>query len=98
MSYFVTCTFDLKSGTGTDYQNAYADLRKIGLDGVILGDNGSKVVAPTTMTMGQFNGASALSVRDDILASVKGAFQSRGFSSEIFVTVGGDWSWGANTT
>jgi hypothetical protein len=98
MSYFVTCTFDLKGGSSTDYQNAYADLAKIGLSRTVVGDNGGKVVAPTTMAMGEFNGQSAVKVRDNVRDSVKAAFKARKFTSEIFVVVGGDWTCGAGTT
>ena len=48
--------------------------------------------------MGEFEGASAASVRDDISKQVQQAYSKRGFKSEIFVTVGGDWAWGARTT
>jgi len=50
------------------------------------------------MTIGDFNGQSAGAVRDDICAAVKNAFKARGFSSEIFVVVGENGTWGANTT
>jgi len=30
MSFLVTCTVDLKNASATDYQNAYADLARIG--------------------------------------------------------------------
>ncbi len=98
MAYLVTCTFDLKNATRTDYQNAYADLEGIGLKKVIVSDQGNEVVTPTTMTIGTFNGQSAGAVRDYVRDNVQGAFRSRRFSSEIFVTVGGDWAWGGATT
>lgn len=98
MAYLVVCTFDLKNATYQDYLNAYADLERIGLKKVIIGDAGKQVVAPTTTTAGEFNGQSALTVRDYVLTQIRAAFASRGFSSEIFVVAGGDWAWGANTT
>jgi hypothetical protein len=48
--------------------------------------------------MGTFNGTSAASVRDDMGERVKAALKARGFKSEIFLVVGGDWAWGATTT
>jgi len=98
MSYLVFCTFDLKNATSTDYQNAYADLEKIGLKKVQKSDQGGNVVIPTTSAMGTFNGTSAASVRDDIRSKAQTAFSARRFKSEIFIVVGGDWAWGAGTT
>ena len=78
MSYLVFCTFDLKRASSTDYQNAYADLEKIGLKKVHKTDQGSDVVIPTTAAMGAFNGTSAASIRSDIHKRVKAAFSARG--------------------
>jgi hypothetical protein len=98
MAYLVTCTFDLENATSQDYQTAYVDLTNLGLKKVILSDQGNQVVAPTTMTIGQFDGQNAAAVRESVRDSVKRAFSSRRFSSEILVVVGGDWAWGAATT
>ncbi|RXE48809.1 hypothetical protein [Chromohalobacter israelensis] len=98
MSYLVFCTFDLESASSRDYDTAYSDLAELGLNKVQVAGNGNEVVIPTTSVMGTFNGSGAGSVRDDIRSRVKRAFQSRGFTSEIFVIVGGDWAWGATTT
>jgi hypothetical protein len=97
VSYFVTCSFDLKSASAIDYQNAYADLARIGLRRTVVGGT-TTVVAPTTMAMGEFNGANAASVRDALRRQVRAAFQARRLPAEIFVTVGGaDWTWGSTT-
>lgn len=56
MSYLVFCTFDLKGASSTDYQNAYADLAKIGLAKVHKDSAGGQHVIPTTAAMGFFNG------------------------------------------
>lgn len=98
MTYLVFCTFDLKNASATDYQNAYADLEKIGLTKIHKGSGGSNVVIPTTAAMGEFEGTRAGNVRDDISKQVQNSFAARGFKSEIFVVVGGDWAWGARTT
>ncbi len=98
MSYFVVCTFDLKSATSLDYQNAYADLATVGLYTQLAGSNGNKIALPSTTTAGTFNGSSAAQVRDDVAESVKQAFAARGFDSSIFVAVGGDWAWAHRTT
>src|SRR5690606_2335159 len=98
MSYFVVCTFDLNNATRVDYQNAYADLANIGLHKTVVSDHRKEVVAPTTMTMGTFNGGDPASVRDYVLERVQTAFRTRQFSSEVFVVVAGNWAWGAGTT
>jgi hypothetical protein len=98
MAYLVTCTFDLTNATSQDYQTAYADLASLGLKKVLVSEQGHQVVAPTTMTLGEFNGQNAAAVRDSVRDSVKRAFAARRFSAEIFVVVGGDWAWGAAST
>jgi len=98
VSYLVFCTFDLKGASSQDYQNAYADLAKIGLAKVHKADNGNNIVIPTTSAMGTFDGQSSATVRDDIRSRVKAAFTARRFTSEIFLVVGNDWTWGAATT
>lgn len=98
MAYLVFCTFDLKQGTASDYENAYADLASIGLSRVHKSDQGSDVVIPTTAAMGFFNGTGAVSIRTNICDRIEQAFRARRLKSEIFVVVGGDWAWGARTT
>lgn len=98
MSYLVYCTFDLKNASSKDYENAYADLQRIGLVKLVKGDDGQHVVIPTTSTMGFFNGTSVAALRNDVRNAVQAAFRARLFKSEIFVVVGGDWAWGAVTT
>ena len=98
MSYLVFCTFDLKNASSQNYQTAYNDLAALGLKKVVKSDSGGDVVIPTTAAMGTFSGASAGSVRDDLRGKVQNAFRSRGFRSEIFIVVGGDWAWGSATT
>lgn len=99
MSYAVLCTFDLKNATSTDYRNAYADLERLELRKAQDNSSGGKTVIPTTTVLGFYDGASAAAIRDDVRAKVKAAFAARGFSSEIFVVVGGsDWTWGSTTS
>jgi hypothetical protein len=98
MSYFVVCTFDLKNATRTDYENAYNDLANMGLKKTVVAGNGMNVVAPTTTAMGEFTGTSSASVRDFVRTRVQAAFNGRRFKSEIFIVVGGDWTWGGATT
>ncbi len=98
MSYLVFCSFDLKNASSTDYQNAYADLKKIGLTKVVKTDAGGDSVIPTTAAMGFLDGVDAATVRSSVRTMVKNAFTARGLKSEIFVIVGGNWAWGATTT
>jgi len=98
MSYFVFCTFDLKHASSQDYEGAYEELEKIGLQKVMVSSQSNNVVIPTTSVAGEFRGANAGSVRDDLVTRVKNAFAARRLSSEIFLVVGGDWAWGSRTT
>ena len=98
MSYLVFCTFDLKDASSQDYQDAYADLTKLGLSKVQKNSQGANNVIPTTAAMGFLNGSGASAVCGDIRDKVQAAFKARRFTSEIFVVVGGDWSWVAGTT
>jgi hypothetical protein len=98
MPYLVTCTFDLKNGSFQDYENAYSDLSRMGLRKVVIPTQGGEIVAPTTMTVGQFSGQSSSTVRDDVRDAVKQAFVMRRLQSQIFVVVGENWAWGATST
>ena len=98
MSYLVFCTFDLKGASGQDYQNAYADLAKIGLSKVHKNSQGGEAVIPTTAAMGFFDGTSASGVVVDVRNAVQAAFKARRFKSELFLVSGGDWAWVAGTT
>lgn len=98
MSYLVFCTFDLKSASSQDYQTAYADLAKIGLKKVHKNTKDADTVIPTTAAMGFFDSKSASEACTDIRDRVQAAFKARLFKSEVFVVVGGDWSWVAGAT
>jgi hypothetical protein len=98
MAYLATCTFDLKGASRTDYENAYADLAKVGLTRAVVRGSGKTVVAPTTMTIGEFTGVSVDAVRDFVRDKVIAAFKARRFTSEIFIVVGASGTWGAATT
>ena len=99
MSYGVLCTFDLAGASSADYDNAYADLAKLGLHRAQDNSGGGKTVIPTTTVLGSYTGASAAAIRDDVRAKVKAAFTARRLKSEIFVVVGGsDWTWGSTTS
>ena len=94
MAYFVACTFDLKNASYADYQNAYSDLAAIGLHKTVVSSQGGKIVAPTTMTMGEFTGQSTTAVRDYVRDAVRARFSSRGLSSEVFVVAADDTQFG----
>lgn len=98
MTYFVVCTFDLKNASYDDYQTAYGDLAQLGLSHTITSSQGSRVLLPTTTCAGEFNGTSVAAVRDDLSEKVRKTFSARGFTSEIFLAVGGDWAWAHRTT
>ena len=93
MSYFITCTFDLKDGTPEDYQDAYADLDLIGLYREIVDKRGQRRILPTTTVAGLFYGSDSVSVRNDVNSGIRSAFASRGFTYELFLSVGTGWAW-----
>jgi hypothetical protein len=96
--FIVYCTFDLKGATRQDYENAYADLGKLGLRRVVTSDAGGQVVVPTTSVIGQFTGTNPATVSAAVRESVRRAFTARRLASEIFVLAGGNWAWAAGTT
>ncbi len=97
MVYQTLCTFDLKNASKKDYDDAYADLSKIGLNKVQAGSLGQYVI-PTTTVLGGFTGTNAVAVANDVRAAVKAAFAARKFKSEIFVATGANGSWAADVT
>ncbi len=100
-SFYVICTFDLKNASsGRDYQNAYSDLRQIGLYKVVVAANGNSIVMPTTTTTGTFTGSTSQQVSADVATSVKAAFSARRLTSEIYVlAMAADTAyWNAATT
>lgn len=93
MSFFVTCSFDLKDGTPEDYQNASADLMKLGFDPHLTGDGGLQVALPTTTMAGIFQGVSASYVTSGLIEQIKAAFAARNFKWELYLAAGTEWAW-----
>jgi hypothetical protein len=98
MSFFVTCTFDLKNASFEDYKAAYADLASLGLSHVVPSVQGKRIQLPTTTVAGEYNGGNAAEVRDAVASRIKAAFAERRLVSEIFVSVGDGWAWSHSTT
>ncbi len=98
MIYFAICAFDVKNASYEDYENAYADLARIGLKTSVTSDQGTSIRLPTTLTAGTFEATGAGALRDQLCDRVQKAFTARNFSSEIFILAGGDWAWGHRTT
>lgn len=98
MSYGATLSFDLKNASSEDYQDAYADVKKIGFATHVEGENG-KIALPSTTCYGKFTGASADAVMEALRTKVSAAFILRKFTYEIFIAVGGEdtmWGWKSN--
>lgn len=93
MSRIVIVTFDLKAGSGDDYNKVYDEFKKIGLSKELISDNGIKVNLPTTTTAGEFTGTNSSSISEEILKKCEAIFKKIGVNGEIFVMVGDDWSW-----
>ena len=98
MTLLALCSFDLEDADADDYGDAYAELAKLGLNRRITSTQGSVIQLPTTMVAGEFTATSTGDLRDSLASQIKGAFQRRGFDSEIFVSVGDDWAWAHRTT
>lgn len=93
MVYLVLCTFDLEGARSEDYDNAYTALEKIGLSKEVIAGNGNKVKLPNTVTIGEFEGASSTSVKEEIAEMVKKSFKTLRLKSKIFITVSSGWGW-----
>jgi hypothetical protein len=93
MSYLVTVSFDLKNAKTEDYGRVYDAFKSLALHKQIKADNGVVVQLPTTTCVGYFDGVSASAVRDDLANRTQAAVEQLGLSGEVFVAVGGDWSW-----
>ena len=94
MSYFVVVTFDIANGRSEDYEAIYQNFAALGLSRTLPSGQGNTVKLPTTTTAGEFNGQSASAVRDYLCDQTQQCFVRRRLNGEIFVSVGGDWSWG----
>jgi len=93
MSYFVVVTFDLKNADWDDYETVYQEFEKIGLDKKIISSEENKILLPSTTVAGMFEGISSSSVRDNIMNKCKKIFKYLRLHGQIFVVVGGNWSW-----
>ncbi len=92
-------TFDLNNGaTQQDYQNAYQDLKAIGLIATATGENGTVVKLPNTTCMGSFTGSSSASVSAELATRIDTAFRRRGFNAEVLVNAGVDAAWNYRAT
>jgi len=98
MSYFAVCTFDLKNAVTKDYQTAYEILDKIGFKKQIHTKVGRTISLPTTTTAGTFTGTSSDTIRKELCNHVQKEFSAKGFTSEIIIIVGENWSWEQRTT
>ena len=94
MSYFAMVVFDIKAGKPDDYQKIYDAYAKMGLKREILSGAGKNIKLPTTTTVGTFEGANVTAIRDDLLDRTKSVFKSNKLTGEIFIAVGGNWTWG----
>lgn len=93
MSYMVTVSFDLKNAQTEDYARVYDAFKPLGLYKQIKADNGVAVQLPASTCAGFFNGTSAIAVRDDLATRLQTTVEQLGISGEVFVAIGGDWSW-----
>jgi type I site-specific restriction endonuclease len=80
--------------TATPFRRDGKEITSIGFSKKVVSTQGGTIMLPTTTTAGEFTGTSAGAVRDVLRERVQKAFAARRFTSEIFISVGGDWCWG----
>ncbi|UTW62105.1 hypothetical protein KFE98_19175 [bacterium SCSIO 12741] len=54
----------------------------------------SEIMLSNNTFSGELEGESATNLRDDIFSKTEAIFLSFGLKGKIFVSVGGNWSWG----
>jgi hypothetical protein len=94
-THLVTLAFDLKDADSDDYDAADRELGKIGLSRKLQADGGKEVHLPFNTYAGEFSGENAAGVRDAVRDRAKHALQQCKVAGKLFVTVGGNWAWGA---
>jgi hypothetical protein len=98
MSYFVTVSLDVTNPSSDAYQLIESIMTEIGLPAQIKGSTGKMHPLPSTTYAGEFTGVSASKVRDDLTEVIKSKFLIHSIKSKIFMSVGGDWTWGIRYT
>lgn len=98
MSYLAVLSFDVESARPDTYRSIESDLNDIGLSDTITGSSGKAFKLPTTTFVGEFNGENAGKIRDDLSDQIKAVFSKHNVRSKIFLSVGGNWSWGSRST
>lgn len=88
MGYLVVVTFDRSADEAIK-----TELSALGLNPQLTGDSGTVSGLPTNTFVGEINGSSSASIRDDIANKVLAIFKKHGVVSKIFVSVGDGWSW-----
>ncbi|HEX8372716.1 MAG TPA: hypothetical protein VF585_08050 [Chthoniobacterales bacterium] len=98
MSYFVTVSLDVTNSRPDTYTLIEAVMAEIGLPAKMKGSTGKMHPLPSTTYAGEFIGSSAAKVRDDLSELIKKKFSENSIKSQIFISVGGDWTWGIRYT
>jgi hypothetical protein len=98
MSYFVSLTFNLKNASSEKYKLIGDTLKELGLSNHIKGSSGELINLPANVYAGEFEGENASKVRQDICDLIVENFKKVKVKTSFFVTVGGNWAWGARLT
>lgn len=98
MSYLVTVSFDIENASAEQYNQVEEKLSEIGFSNEIIGNSNKEVKLPNNTFAGEFDGANASKVRDDLSDMIRGIFSSLELKAKIFVHVGGNWAWGSRNT
>ena len=98
MSYLVTVTFGLKDEESSSYDSIHKTLYSLGLNKLLIGSSSKKHNLPANTYAGEFEGENASKIRDDLASQIQSKFEEIGAKATIYVTVGGNWSWGIRYT
>ncbi len=98
MSYIANVTFELKDKDSSNYDSIHKALYSLGFSSSLVGSSGKKHNLPANTYAGEFEGENAGKIRDDLSSQVQSKFAEIGAKATIYVTVGGNWSWGIRYT
>jgi hypothetical protein len=92
MSYFVTISCQVNNANPVMQQQIIQKLQGLGFSNVIKGEKGLSTLPQNTYA-GEFNGESAVKIRDDLSERVTTALKATGASGSLFITVSQSWTW-----
>jgi hypothetical protein len=92
MSYFVTISCQINNPNPVMQQQISQKLQGLGFSNVVKGRIGLSTLPPNTYA-GEFNGESAVKIRDDLNERATNALKEAGAKGSIFMLVSQNWTW-----